>query len=81
MVTTMPKPFLVYCDYIAHLISMEIKNADKDYCQLIDKASRAHYNTGPDGEFITKKTLFVTDVNGTRYRITVEEENETAVLV
>jgi hypothetical protein len=73
---------VAYCDYIAHLISKEIKNADQGYYQLIVKAGRAFFDLGPNGEFYsTKKTLFVTDVNGKRYRITVEEDNASNALV
>jgi len=68
------KPIIAYCDYIAHLISMEIKNADHSYMRLIEKAGRAFYDLGPE-------TLFITDVQGKKYRITVEEENETNALV
>jgi len=76
------KPIIAYCDYIAHLISMEIKNADHSYMRLLEKAGRAFYDLGREGEFAsTKKTLFITDVYGKKYRITVEEENETDVLV
>jgi len=76
------KPIIAYCDYIAHLISMEIKNADNSYMRLLEKAGRAFYDLGREGEFAsTKKTLFITDVYGKKYRITVEEENETNVLV
>lgn len=81
MLTT-TKPIIAYCDYIAHLISMEIKNADQNYMRLIDKAGRAFYDLGPKGEFAsTKKTIFITDIQGKKYRITVEEENETDILV
>ena len=76
------KPIIAYCDYIAHLISMEIKNADYSYMRLLEKAGRAFYDLGPKGEFAsTKKTLFITDVYGKKYRITVEEEDETNVVV
>ena len=74
MITT-TKPIIAYCDYIAHLISMEIKNADHSYMRLLEKAGRAFYDLGPEGEFAsTKKTLFITDVQGKMYRITVEED-------
>lgn len=80
--TMTTKPIIAYCDYIAHLISMEIKNADQGYMQLIEKAGRAFYDLGPEGEFAsTKKTIFITDIQGKKYRITVEEENETDILV
>ena len=76
------KPIIAYCDYIAHLISMEIKNADHSYMRLLEKAGRAFYDLGSEGEFAsTKKTLFITDIYGKKYRITVEEEDETNVLV
>lgn len=81
MMTSTSKPRIAYCDYIAHLISKEIKNADQGYYRLIDKAGRAYTNIDDNGNFVTKKTLFVTDVYGKRYRITVEEENETNTLV
>lgn len=68
----LPKSYVVYCDYIAHLISKELKANDTE--RLLSSVSRPQYDLAPEGAFrSTKKTIEVEDRNGTKYRITVEE--------
>jgi hypothetical protein len=63
---------LVYCDYIANVISKELKVNDTE--RLIASVSRPKYDLTESGGFAsTKKTIEVEDRNGTKYRITVEE--------
>jgi hypothetical protein len=68
----LPKSYLVYCDYIANVISKELKVNDTE-C-LLASVSRPKYDLTESGGFAsTKKTIEVEDRNGTKYRITVEE--------
>jgi len=68
----LPKSYLVYCDYIANVISKELKVNDTE--RLIASVSRPQYDMTESGGFAsTKKTIEVEDRNGTKYRITVEE--------
>jgi hypothetical protein len=68
----LPKSYLVYCDYIANVISKELKVNDTE--RLIASVSRPQYDVTESGAFAsTKKTIMVEDRNGTKYRITVEE--------
>jgi len=68
----LPKSYLVYCDYIANVISKELKINDTE--RLIASVSRPKYDLTESGGFAsTKKTIEVVDRNGTKYRITVEE--------
>ena len=68
----LPKSYLVYCDYIANVISKELKVNDTE--RLIASVSRPKYDLTESGGFAsTKKTIEVEDRNGTKYRITVEE--------
>jgi hypothetical protein len=68
----LPKSYLVYCDYIANVISKELKVNDSE--RLIASVSRPKYDLTESGGFAsTKKTIEVEDRNGTKYRITVEE--------
>jgi hypothetical protein len=68
----LPKSYLVYCDYIAHLIVGNLKANDTE--RLLSSVSRPKYDLTESGGFAsTKKTIEVEDRNGTKYRITVEE--------
>ena len=68
----LPKSYLVYCDYIANVISKELKVNDTE--RLLASVSRPKYDLTESGGFAsTKKTIEVEDRNGTKYRITVEE--------
>jgi len=67
---------LAYCDYIAHLIHNYIKPHDAQ--GLLFNVDRPRYDLDKSGALNgTKKTLEVTDVNGKRYRVTVEEVEST----
>jgi hypothetical protein len=68
----LPKSYLVYCDYIAHLIVGNLKANDTE--RLLSSVSRPKYDLTESGGFAsTKKTIEVEDRCGTKYRITVEE--------
>ncbi len=68
----LPKSYIVYCDYIAHIISKELKANDTE--RLLSSVSRPQYDLTESGAFATtKKTILVEDRNGTKYRVTVEE--------
>ena len=63
---------IAHCHYIAHLISTHIKPHDTK--GLLTDVSRPKWNLDVDGALSgTDKTITVTDVNGKRYRIVVEE--------
>jgi hypothetical protein len=63
---------LVYCDYIANVISKELKVNDTE--RLIASVSRPKYDVTESGAFAsTKKTIDVEDRFGKKYRVTVEE--------
>lgn len=71
----LPKSYVAYCDYIAHLISKELKA--NDYERLLSSVSRPQFDLTPTGGFrSTKKTIEVEDRFGKKYRITVEEVKE-----
>lgn len=68
------KPIIAYCDYIAHLISTELKRIDTDAEKLISSVGRVQYDLGFEGEFCsTMKTIDVEDRFGKQYRITIQE--------
>jgi hypothetical protein len=68
----LPKSYVVYCDYIAQVISKELKANDTE--KLLSSVSRPKYDLTKEGGFAsTKKTIEVEDRFGTKYRITVEE--------
>jgi len=65
---------LVYCDYIA-AVAREALSADiKERDGYLRHVGSVQYDVKDDKLISTKKTLYVTDRNGKRYRITVEEE-------
>lgn len=66
---------MIYCDYIAHLITTYIKPHDTQ--GLLSDVSHPKMDLDPEGALrSTDKTIIVTDLNGQRYRITVEEIRE-----
>jgi hypothetical protein len=68
----LPKSYVVYCDYIAQVISKELKANDTE--RLLSSVSRPKYDLTKEGGFAsTKKTIEVEDRFGTKYRIIVEE--------
>ena len=68
------KSMMAYSDYIAELISKEMKSEDDKYMRLLSSVSRPLYDLGPQGQFqSTKKVINVEDRYGKKYTITVEE--------
>ena len=68
----LPKSYIVYCDYIAHVISKELKANDVE--KMLASVSSPKYDLTKSGEFAsTTKTIEVEDRFGTKYRITVEQ--------
>jgi hypothetical protein len=63
---------LVYCDQIAHIIRRELASGWSGFAEI----GRVEYDLHPQGGYLvsTKKTIRVTDRNGRKYRITVEED-------
>lgn len=73
---TMARPVpLAYCDYIAHRIHHALLDSHADTEKLIDRVGSVQLDLHPElGYFLTtKKTIELTDRNGKRYRVTVEE--------
>ena len=65
---------LAYCDYIAEVISKELKELDTHYYRLLSSVGRPCWDMAPEGYMVsTKKTILVEDRSGKKYRITVEE--------
>jgi len=61
---------MIYCDYIAHLINTALVN-DKD--ELLEHVGHVRLDLDVHGAFSsTKKTIEVSDIHGTKYKITVE---------
>jgi hypothetical protein len=68
----LPKSYVVYCDYIAHIIVGNLKANDTE--RLLSSVGRPQFDLTPAGGFrSTKKTIEVKDRTGRKYRITVEE--------
>ena len=68
---------LAYCDYIAHLISKNLKAVDTTSEKLLSSVSRPQYDLTETGAFrSTTKTIEVEDRFGTKYRVTVEQVKE-----
>lgn len=68
-----PQPVaLVYCDQIAHIIQRELASGWAGFGAV----GRVEYDLHPQGGYLvsTKKTIRVTDRNGRKYRVTVEED-------
>ena len=68
------RKMLKYCDYIASIISKELKYVDSRDANMLSSVSKMQYDLNEDGSFrSTTKTILVEDINGNRYKITVEE--------
>lgn len=68
----LPKSYTAYCDYIAAIISKELKANDSE--RLLASVGRPQLDLSPEGSFrSTKKTIEVEDRFGKKYRVTVEE--------
>lgn len=66
------KSLLAYCDYIAHLISKNLKKSDYQF--LLSEVGKVDWGLSEDGSLqTTTKSILVTDRNGKAYKITVEE--------
>lgn len=65
---------LAYCDYIAHLISTELKTLDTAGQRLLASVGRVQFDLGHFDEFLsTTKIIDVEDRYGKQYRITIQE--------
>lgn len=63
---------LAYCDYIAHLIKRILTTSDDEH--LLTEVGPVRYALDKHGALVgTAKRIEVADINGKRYRITVEE--------
>ena len=68
------KSMMAYCDYIATLISANLKFVDNSSEKLLSSVGKMQYDLSSEGSFAsTKKTIAVEDRFGKKYRITVEE--------
>lgn len=66
---------LAYCDYIAHLIAGHIRHFDTQ--GILWQVDRPRMDLGLEGALnSTTKTIVITDLNGKRYLVTVEEIEE-----
>ena len=66
------KGVIAYCDYIAGLITKNLKANDEE--RLLSSVSKPKYDLTEDGSFkSTKKTIEVEDRFGKKYLVTVEE--------
>ena len=67
---------IAYCDFIADRIRKGLLNSMGDSLEPVrlQDLSKVQYDLTESGGFAsTKKTLYVADGNGKKYRITVEE--------
>jgi len=64
---------IAYCDYIAHLISSELKALDDESERLLAGCGRVQNDFGLDELRSTIKTVDVLDRFGKSYRITIQE--------
>lgn len=65
---------IAYCDYIAWLISTELKALDTTGQKLLASVGRVQFDLGHHDEFLsTSKTIDVEDRFGKQYRITIQE--------
>lgn len=68
------KPVLTFCDYIAFLISTDLKYFDSKQEKLLASVGVINGDFDKNGKFLsTKKTINVEDRYGKNYRITIEE--------
>lgn len=66
---------LAYCDYIANIIKNTLKYEDQKDRSMLVSVGKIEYDLNQYGSLAsTKKTIFVEDINGKQYKITVEEE-------
>ena len=67
-----PLPVASYSAYIAHVTHQALKAALKDSVDIVRDVTTPIQRDGTYA-FNTTKTMEVTDFNGTRYRITIED--------
>ena len=68
------QPVSAYCDYIAWLISTELKMADTKQEKLLASVGAIQGHFSPSGKFLsTTKTIDIEDRFGKNYRIIIEE--------
>ena len=68
------RKMIKYCDYIATLIQKNIKFDDSRYLSMLTSVGTMQYDMNPDGSFRSPtKTIMIEDINGSKYKITVEE--------
>jgi hypothetical protein len=67
---------LVYCDYIAQVINKTLREDSYKEESLLHYVDGVAYDLHPEHGYMlsTQKTIGVQDKNGTRYRITIEED-------
>lgn len=64
----------VYCDFLADFINKVLPSAELYGESFTKSVGPVKMDLNVDGVFLsTKKTVDVEDLNGTKYRITVEE--------
>lgn len=69
---------LRYCDYIAHVLSGALRrDVDTNINTYVKSLTAVKYDLHKELGYMlsTKKTIGVTDINGNKYRITIEEDN------
>jgi hypothetical protein len=69
---------LAYCDYIADRINAHLSGDVVNNNYYIKDVGKIKWDLHPIDGYMqsTKKTINVTDINGKKYRVTVEELNE-----
>ena len=66
---------LAYCDYISNKIQESLREDSYKEQSLIHYVDKINWDLHPEERYFvsTKKTIEVTDVNGKKYMVTVEE--------
>lgn len=68
---------LAFCDYIAFRAQKFLGEITTQGDTYLKEVSKVEWDLSETGSFLsTKKTLFVTDHSGKKYRVTVEEVKE-----
>jgi len=69
---------MIYCDYIAETINVSLKENVNDKSTYISEVGGVNLDLHPtEGYYVSpKKTMSVTDKNGKKYIVTIEEEWE-----
>lgn len=66
---------LAYCDYIAAIINERLKNDVFSRQTVIGAVGKTQMDLHPEEGWMisTKKTMDVIDINGKKYKVTIEE--------